>query len=164
MPPPFHFARRTLDIIFASHVFQFVSDKEATLRGLARCLAPGGAIILTVGGAGIREALRGLVSEEQWSQLAWRRLSEPAHVSSRANGASPSRGDGSRGPRVEVRDAHFTVTWAGIVEWIDLRWGLFMDEEQRRIAARILDEMAPQLSSRSFDISDRLLIGRKPAL
>ena len=60
----------TLDLIFASHVLQFVSDKDATMRDLARCLSPGGAIILTVGGAGIRTALRDLVSEEQWNQLA----------------------------------------------------------------------------------------------
>ena len=59
-----------LDIIFASHVFQFVADKDGTIRDLARCLAPGGAIIITIGGSGIREALRNFATEEQWSQLA----------------------------------------------------------------------------------------------
>jgi hypothetical protein len=35
-----------------------------------------------------------------------------------------------------------------------------MDAEQRATAARILDEMAPALSARTFDLSERLLIGR----
>ena len=52
------FREGALDIIFASHVFQFIADKDATMRDLARCLSPGGAIIITVGGSGIREALR----------------------------------------------------------------------------------------------------------
>ena len=39
-------------------------------RDLARCLAPGGAIIISIGGSGIREALRNFATEEQWSQLA----------------------------------------------------------------------------------------------
>ena len=53
------------------------------------------------------------------------------------------------------------MTWNGIVEWIDLRWSPFMNDEQRAIAARILDEMAAVLSARRFDLTERLLIGRK---
>ncbi|HLX38104.1 MAG TPA: methyltransferase domain-containing protein [Candidatus Binataceae bacterium] len=152
-----------LDIIFASHVFQFVADKDATMRDLARCLRRGGAIILTVGGAGIRGAMRDLVNPEQWEQLA--------------NAAFPSRRAIVAGEReqvhrdamihaglaVETREARFSVTWSGIVEWIDLRWGPFMSAEQRAIASRILDDVAPQLSSRTFDLVERMLIGRKPA-
>ena len=131
------------------------------MADLARCLSPGGAIILTVGGSGIREALRGLVTEEQWNQFA-----SAAFHGRRGNriarNEEPYRDAMTRaGLRIEVRDARFTVTWAGIVEWIDLRWGPFMDEEQREMATRILDEMAPQLASRSFDIRERLLIGRR---
>ncbi len=151
----------TLDIIFASHVLQFVSDKNATMRELVRCLAPGGAVIVTVGGAGIRQTLRGFMSDEQWSQVAAGFGSRRSILAAEAE--EPNRAAMSRaGLAIEVRDARFTVTWAGIVEWIDLRWGPFMDEERRRTVTRILDEMTPQLSSRSFDLSDRLLIGRNP--
>jgi ubiquinone/menaquinone biosynthesis C-methylase UbiE len=152
-----------LDLIFASHVFQFVSDKDATMRGLARCLLPGGAIIVTVGGSGIRAALRGFASEEQWSELAGAAFPSRRRIVA-MEGEEPHRKAMSRaGLAIEIRDARFTVTWAGIVEWIDLRWSPFMDDEQRATATRILDEMAQQLSPRSFDLSERLLVGRKPA-
>jgi hypothetical protein len=65
------------------------------------------------------------------------------------------------GLAIETRDARFSVTWAGIVEWIDLRWSPFMDDEQRGTATRILDELTPQLSAHGFEIVERLLIGRK---
>ena len=150
-----------LDIIFASHVFQFVSDKDATMRDLARCLAPGGAIILTIGGSGIREALRGFATEEQWSQFAAAVFPSRRRIVAAEN-EDPHREAMSRaGLAIETRDVAFPVTWSGIVEWIDLRWSPFMDAEQRATAARILDEMAPALSTRTFDLSERLLIGRK---
>ena len=156
------FRDRAIDLIFASHVFQFVADKNAAMRDLARCLRPGGAVILTVGGAGIRGAMRDLISAEQWEQLA--------------NAAFPSRRAIVAGERtqvhrdamvraglaVETRDARFSVTWNGIIEWIDLRWGPFMSAEQRALASHVLDEVTPQLSSRSFDLVERMLIGRKP--
>ncbi len=151
-----------LDLIFASHVFQFVSDKDATMRDLARCLTPGGAIIVTVGAAGIRTALRDLVSEEQWNQLAGAAFAGTRRIAA-MEGEEPHREAMSRaGLLVETRDARFAVTWAGIVGWIDLRWSPFMDDKQRRIATRVLDEMAPRLSARSFDIRERILIGHKP--
>ena len=64
------------------------------------------------------------------------------------------------GLAIEVRDARFSLTWNGLVEWIDVRWSPFMDAEQRAVASEVLDELAPQLSSRSFDLSERMLIGR----
>jgi len=150
-----------LDIIFASHVFQFVADKDATMRDLARCLAPGGAVNLTVGGSGLRGALRGFASEEQWNQLAG-----AAFPSRRAFVAGERQqihreAMSHAGLAIEARDAPFSVTWAGLVEWIDLRWGPFMSDEQRRIATGILDAMSPQLATRSFDVNERLLIGRR---
>ena len=150
-----------LDIIFASHVFQFVSDKDATMRGLVRCLSPGGAIILTVGGSGIREALRGFASDTQWSQFAGAVFPSRRRIVA-LEGEDPHREAMIRaGLAIETRDAHFSITWNGIVAWIDLRWSPFMDAEQRATATRIFGEMSPQLSSRSFDLTERLLIGRK---
>jgi SAM-dependent methyltransferase len=150
-----------LDVIFASHVFQFVTDKDGTMRDLARCLAPGGAIILTIGGSGIREALRGFATEEQWRQLAGAAFPSRRRIVAAEN-EDPHREAMSRaGLAIETRDVSFPVSWNGIVEWIDLRWSPFMDAEQRATASRILEEMAPQLSVRSFDLTERLLIGRK---
>ena len=152
-----------LDVIFASHVFQFVADKDATMRDLARCLAPRGAIVLTIGGSGIRQALRGFASEAQWSRLA-----EAAFPSRRAIVAGEREqvhrdAMARAGLAIEVRDASFSVSWNGIVEWIDLRWSPFMDSDQRAAASQVLDEMAAPLSSRSFDLVERMLIGRKPS-
>jgi hypothetical protein len=64
------------------------------------------------------------------------------------------------GLAIETRDVHFTLSWNGLVEWIDVRWSPFMDEEQCRVASEVLDELAPTLSSRVFDLTERLLIGR----
>jgi hypothetical protein len=92
------------------------------------CLSPRGAIILTVGGSGIREAIRSFVTEEQWNQFA--SAAFPGRRSNRtARSDEPYREALTRASLgIEVRDARFTVSWAGIVERIDLRWGLFMDE------------------------------------
>jgi len=159
--PPF--ASGAFDTIFASHVFQFVADKDRTMRDLARCLASGGAIIVTVGGSGIRGAMRDLVSEEQWTQLA-----EAAFPSRRAIVAGEREQThreamARAGLAVETRDAKFSVTWNGVVEWIDLRWGPFMNDDQRAIASHVLDEIAPRLFLRTYDLVERMLIGRKGA-
>jgi SAM-dependent methyltransferase len=152
----------TLDVIFASHVFQFVANKDAAMRDLARCLSPGGTIILTVGGSGIREALRDFATAEQWSQLAGAAFPSRRRIVAAEN-EDPHREAMSRASlAIETRDVSFPVTWNGIVEWIDLRWSPFMDAEQRAIASRILEEMAPQLSARRFDLTERLLIGTRP--
>ena len=151
----------TLDIIFASHVLQFVSDKDATMRNLARCLAPGGAVILTVGGAGLRGALRGFIGEEQWNQLAGVAFPSRRAIVARERAQIHREAMSRAGLAIEERDAPFSVTWAGLVEWIDLRWGPFMNDEQRAVATGILDAMSPQLASRSFDVNERLLLGRK---
>ena len=150
-----------LDVIFASHVFQFVADKDGTIRDLARCLAPGGAIIISIGGSGIREALRNFATEEQWSQLAASAFPSRRRIVAAEN-EDPHREAMSRASlAIDTRDVSFPVTWNGIVEWIDLRWSPFMNDEQRAIATRILDEMAAVLSARRFDLTERLLIGRK---
>ena len=155
------FRDAVLDIIFISHVLQFVSDKDATMSDLARCLSPGGAVIITVGGAGIRESLHGIVTDEQWKGLA--RAAFPGRrMTSALEGEQLHRDAMTRaGLAIEMRDARFSITWNGIVEWIDIRWAPFMDAEQHRTVSRVLDEMAPQLSSHVFDINQRLLIGRK---
>jgi ubiquinone/menaquinone biosynthesis C-methylase UbiE len=150
------------DIVFASHVFQFVSDKDATMRDLARCLSPSGALILTIGGSGIREALRGFASDEQWGQLRQAAFPSRRRIVAAENEEPHREAMGRAGLTIETREARFAVTWNGIVEWIDLRWSPFMDAGQRATATRILGDLAPQLSSRRFDLSERLLIGRKP--
>ena len=155
------FRAGVLDVIFGSHIFQFIADKDATMRDLARCLVPGGAVILTIGRSGIREALRPFMSDAQWTRLA-----NAAFPSRRAlvaaEGEDPHRVAMERaGLAIEKRAARFSVTWEGIVEWIFLRWGPFMDEEQRAAASSALDEFAPQLSSRSFDLLEPMLLGRK---
>jgi ubiquinone/menaquinone biosynthesis C-methylase UbiE len=155
------FRDATLDVIFISHVLQFVSDKDATMRGLVRCLARGGAVIVTVGGAGIRESLRGIVSDEQWNQLARAAFPGRGRTATREGEQLHREAMSRAGLAIETRDAPFSVTWAGVVEWIDLRWAPFMDEAQRHTTKRILDEMTPTLSARSFDVTQRLLIGRK---
>jgi hypothetical protein len=79
------------------------------------CLSPRGAIILIVGGSGIREAIRSFVTEEQWNQFA--SAAFPGRRSNRtARSDEPYREALTRASLgIEVRDARFTVSWAGIV-------------------------------------------------
>ena len=150
-----------LDLIFGSHVFQFINDKDAAMRDLARCLASDGAIILTIGGSGIREMLSRVASEEQWPRLAQAVFPSRRRIVAMEAEQIHRDAMSHAGLATETRDVRFSISWNGIVEWIDLRWSPFMDEEQRRVASAVLDELAPQLSSHSFDLTERLLIGRK---
>ena len=150
-----------LDFIFGSHVFQFITDKDPAMRDLARCLSSGGAIILTIGGSGIREMLSRLATEEQWTRLA--RAVFPSRRRIVAAETEQVHRDAMihAGLVIETRDVRFSLGWNGLVEWIDIRWSPFMDDEQRRIASTVFDELSPQLSSHRFDLTERLLIGRK---
>ncbi|HVN27228.1 MAG TPA: methyltransferase domain-containing protein [Candidatus Binataceae bacterium] len=150
-----------LDLIFASHVFQFIDDKDAAMIGLVRNLESAGAIVITVGGSGVREMLAQRATPAQWERLAAAVF--PSRRRIVAMEAEEVHREAMRraGLAVETRDVRFALTWNGLVEWIDLRWSRFMDAGQRRVAAEVLGELAPTLSSRAFDLTERLLIGRK---
>ncbi len=107
------------------------------------------------------EALRNFATEEQWRQLAAAAFPSRRRIVAAENEDPHREAMARAGLAIEARDVSFPVTWNGIVEWIDLRWSPFMDAEQRATASRILDEMAPQLSARTFNLTERLLIGRK---
>ena len=149
-----------LDIIFASHVFQFITDKDAAMAGVARCLSPRGAIIITVGGSGVREMLASLASPAQWERLAQAVFPSRRRIVAMEAEQVHREAMERAGLSIETRDVSFALSWSGLVEWIDLRWSPFMDEDQRRVASEVLDELAPTLSSRVFDLTERLLIGR----
>jgi hypothetical protein len=105
--------------------------------------------------------LRGFATEAQWNQLASAAFPSRRRIVAAEN-EDPHREAMLRaGLAIETRDVGFPVSWNGVVEWIDIRWSPFMDAEQRAVATRVLAEMAVQLSSRSFDLSERILIGRK---
>ena len=152
---------RTLDIVFASHVFQFITDKDAAMAALVRCLSPRGAIIITVGGSGVREMLSVTASQEQWARLAQAVFPSRRRIVAMEAEQVHREAMVRAGLAIEVRDARFSLTWNGLVEWIEVRWSPFMDDAQRVVAAEVLDELTPQLSSRSFDLSERMLIGRR---
>jgi ubiquinone/menaquinone biosynthesis C-methylase UbiE len=149
-----------LDIIFASHVFQFIVDKDTAMVGLARCLTARGAIIITVGGSGVREMMAHLASPPQWERLAQAVFPSRRRIVAMEAEQVHREAMERAGLAIETRDVHFTLSWNGLVEWIDVRWSPFMDEEQCRVASEVLDELAPTLSSRVFDLTERLLIGR----
>jgi ubiquinone/menaquinone biosynthesis C-methylase UbiE len=151
-----------LDIIFASHVFQFITDKDAAMAGVAQCLSAHGAIIITVGGSGVREMLASLASPAQWERFAEAVFPSRRRIVAMEAEQVHREAMERAGLSMETRDVRFALSWNGLVEWIDLRWSPFMDEDQRRVASEVLDELAPTLSSRVFDLTERLLIGRRP--
>ncbi len=77
--PPFK--PGSFDLIFASHVFQFVTDLDRVVGELARCLRPGGVIVVTGQRAeSFRQMLSAIVGPDRWPeyrQLIFQRASHP---------------------------------------------------------------------------------------
>ncbi len=161
--PPFRAG--TFDLIFASHVLVFASSLDAAVAACARCLASGGALIVTVEpGGGIRRALLPLVGAERWERFSravfrsardetTRKLDRERHLAVFARARLT----------IEERAAPFTVRWQGVDEWLRLRWLAIAADEDRAMAERILDEVGRDHGATEFTFDERMLIGRKQA-
>jgi SAM-dependent methyltransferase len=149
-----------VDLVFMSHVLQLVDDIECCVAEVARCLAPGGRWISTVGVSGWRESLRGVLGPEVLQELA----ALVASVRSRAatdDEAHVAAACTRAGLRPTWRKAPFSVTWAAVEEWIRIRWLTVAEEAQRERAERWLAQFRPRTAGLSFSISETLLVAHK---
>ena len=155
---PFHDA--SFDVVFMSHVLQLVDNIERCVAEVATCLAPGGRWITTVGVSGWRETVRRLLGPEASQELA----ALVASVRSRAATDDETRVAAACtgvGLQPTWRSASFSVTWAALEEWIQIRWLTVADEAQRVRAERWLAQVRPRAAGLSFSISETLLVARR---
>ena len=157
------FKPESFDLIFASHVLQFVPDIESVVAEFARCLQAGGVMIATgQRDDSVRQMLAAIVGEDRWREyreVIFRRAAR------READALPKdryqRAFARAGLRVEKRSAPFTVTWADIDEWIKLRWIALIPNDERERANEMLAEIAKEAASRSLTQHEPLIIGRR---
>lgn len=155
---PFHCAR--FDVVFMSHVLQLIDDIERCVAEVAACLVPGGQLITTVGVSGWRETVARVLGPEVLQELA----ALVASVRSRAatdNETRVSAACADVGLQLTWRTVSFSVTWAALEEWIQIRWLTVASEEQRMRAESLLGRVGQSASHLSFTISETLLVARK---
>jgi ubiquinone/menaquinone biosynthesis C-methylase UbiE len=157
------FKLESFDLIFASHVLQFVADVEGVVAEFTRCLQPGG-VLITTGQRddGVRQALGAIVGPERWREyreVIFRRAAR------READARPKdryqQAFAQAGLRVEERAAPFTVMWADIDEWIRIRWMPLIPEAERERADAMLADLAKAGVPQSLTQHEPLILGRR---
>jgi SAM-dependent methyltransferase len=156
------FSAGVCNLIFCSHVLPFVADLDRCLAEIVRALASGGMLIATFGGSGVRDQLRQRIDAERWRRFesiafGVRQL-ERADISESRYRAAYQRA----GLIPQTTDVSFTLSWAGLEEWIGLRWLSLVDESERVEAEGILRLMRPADESWATVLHEPLMVGRKP--
>ena len=155
---PFHPA--SFDVVFMSHVLQLMDDIERCVAEVATCLAPGGRWITTVGVSGWREGVQRVLGPQALQELAALVASMRSHAATDDETRVVAACAGV-GLQPTWRSAPFSVTWAAVEEWIQIRWLTVADEAQRARAESWLAQVRPRTTGLSFSIAETLLIARK---
>ena len=158
------FGAASWELVFCSHVLQFVADLDGCVSGIARCLRPGGVIAATLEDSSIRETLGAIMMTEQWEEF--RRAVFPAARARRTrSGDEVYREAFERaGLITEIRVAPFTVGWPEIEEWVRVRWMPVASEAGRAEIDRIMTSLGgdERIASSALEHTERLLVGKKP--
>jgi SAM-dependent methyltransferase len=156
----------SFDLVLCSHVLPFVSDLDRCVRGIARCLKPGGVLVATLVDRSIRTTLGDVLTPEQWNEFqsavfteARSRRGARTRLDDRAYRDAFHRA----GLAVEMRTAPFSVGWPQIEEWVRVRWIPVASDSARadigKILARLKDD--PKVAGITLDLTERLILGRK---
>ena len=157
------FKPASFDLIFASHVLQFVADLDGVVAEIARCVRPGGVLVATGRREdSVRQMLSVIVGPDRWRE--YREV-----IFQRAGRRQADAGPDDRyqrafaraGLRVEERAAPFTIQWADIEEWINIRWMPLIPEGERQQADAMLAEFANAGASRTLRLHEPLILGRR---
>ncbi len=157
---PFRGAR--FDLVFCSHVLQFVGDLDPALDEITRCLRPGGVLIATLPGESIvRREIEAMLGAERYAEFA-RVVFRRRARRDRAGREERFRTAFERSKLVfTTRQAPFTISWPDIVEWIRIRWVPVVPESDRAAIEPMLAEISATASERTFSMIESLAIGRK---
>jgi len=154
------FESEQFDIVFMSHVLQLVPDVEGCIAEVARCLAPGGLLISTLGTGRWREALLPVLDDDILRELSG--LTQSAR--SRTPSDDPTRvtaACAAAALQPMCRDLMLSIDWAAIEEFIRVRWFPVVDEATQRRAESWLERARAQSSERTLSMSETLLVARK---
>jgi ubiquinone/menaquinone biosynthesis C-methylase UbiE len=154
------------DVIFASHVLQFVPNLDDTVARVARCLKEQGVLIATYQGgeSSVRSKLSEIVGPEVWRDFAGLVLRTSTQAIPRES--QPARFEVAFAKaklKIEKRSAPMTVAWPAIQEWIEIRWMPVVPESERDRASRMLAEIAKLAARATFAIEEPMLLGRRTA-
>jgi len=147
----------SFDVVLMSHVLVVVSDVESCLHEVARCLAPGGTLIATVGAGQWRAALAAVLGPDDMLQLAglFGRLRTPddgnAEAACAAAGLVP-----------RSRQAPFTAEWHDVEQWLRIRWFGGLDEAARAQAESWADDVRTRASGHRLELAESVLVACKP--
>lgn len=161
------FAGAVWDLVFCSHVLQFVADLDSCVEGIARTLKAGGTLVATIGAS----ALRGEI-QRRLEPGDWQALHATFGLRGRA-GWEAVRGEREEACReafaragltTERRSAPFELGWADIEEWIRLRWLSVAEPQARALAEAVLARNRTRIEpDLTITIAEPLLLGAKPA-
>ncbi len=157
------FKARAWPLIFCSHVLPFVADLERSVLEIARCLAVPGLVVTTLGTSSVRRELRKLMSAEQAREFEAKVFSTSMAQSEATLGEPRYRAAfEAAGLFVEARTVRFSVSWAGIEEWIQLRWMTVAGEHERSAAEQTLAELrAAAGRPQTLALQEPLLLSRR---
>ncbi|HUO03581.1 MAG TPA: class I SAM-dependent methyltransferase [Candidatus Binataceae bacterium] len=157
------FRSESLDLIFTSHVLQFVPDPDAAVRDAARCLKPGGYLIAAgLSDGGLRRMLAQIAGVEREVTTTGAIFANMAPLG--FNNMNPARHQSAflgAGLEPKLRAAPFTIVWTDISEWVRIRWMPVIPDAERGSAEKILAEMAHAAAGRTFAVDEPVLVGRK---
>ncbi len=159
------FKPESFDLVFASHVLQFVADTDldGVVAEIARCLQHPGVLIATgQRDDSVRQMLSAIVGPERWREyreVIFRRA--PRREADARPKDRYQQAFAKAGLRVEERAARFTVTWPDIAEWIRLRWIALIPDAERDRADAMLVELAKAGAPRSLTLHEPLILGRR---
>jgi ubiquinone/menaquinone biosynthesis C-methylase UbiE len=148
------------DLVFMSHVLQLVDDIERCAAEVAACLVPGGLWITTIGVSGWRATVLDVLGPEALQELA----ALVASVQSRAvtdDEARVTAACARAGLQPTYRRAPFCATWAGLEEWLRIRWFTITDDAARQRAEHWLAQARPRAAGRMLSVNETLLVARK---
>ena len=152
----------SFEAIFCSHVLQFVADLPQCLAEIARCLRPGGTLIVAGGEFGVRERLKVLIGDERWSQFA-RELPRPrdVHVSRRL--IEYQQAAESAGLLVDQREVEFSGSLADLAEFYRVRWLPLLEPSSQISLSADLDSVIGEHGAEQISLTESLLFCRKPS-
>ena len=155
------FSSAVWECIFTSHVLQFVANLGGCVVDIARCLTPGGVLIIAGGELGVRERFSKMITDQRWSMLA-HTLPRPRNMTAERRALNDYRDAATNaGLTVELHRAPFTVTLGDIAEFYQVRWLPLLDDSAQSKLSEVLTDLAAERGAEEFELTEPLLFCRR---
>lgn len=156
------FRSASFALVFCSHVLQLVADADRGIAEVARCLKPGGLLVVAGGAGGVRRLLRRVLDEHEWS-LFENELPRPSSAGPPLDPRAYRGACESAGLDIETRTVAFAVSWADVAEWYHVRWLPLAKGASRATMEKILAQVVAERGPAEIEVAEILLLARKRA-